>query len=241
MPSKSSPSGQCSSESDSRKSASGHTRVYLADDHPAIREALRDAIGEAKDMEACGASSSVEEALQEIGRLGPDVAVVDISLKDGHGLTLLRQIQEQWPEVEVVVYSMYDEEAYAERAVSAGASGYLMKSEPPERLVLAIRRVADGRFYLSRRMYARVLDGLVEGGSRPEFPIDQLTGRERQVPQMIGEGLGVREIADRLDLTKKTAETHRRRVKEKLGFDSIDELLQYATKGPLERIQDSNK
>lgn len=226
----------------SKRSSSGDIRVYLADDHPAIREALRDAIGEAMDMEACGESSSVEEALQEIGRVGPDVAVVDISLKDGHGIKLLRRIQEQWPEVEVVVYSMYDEEVYAEQAVSAGASGYLMKSEPPERLVLAIRRVADGRFYLSRRMYMRVLNGLAEEGSRPEFPIDQLTGRERQVLQMVGEGLSVQEIADRLDITKKTAETHRRRAKEKLGFDSVDELLQYATQRALgEKRQDSSK
>lgn len=217
-----------SKRSSSGSGSTGRTRVYLADDHPAIREALRDAIGEAMGTEVCGVSSSVEEALQEIGRLGPDVAVVDISLKDGHGLDLLRQIQEQWPDVDVIVYSMYDEEVYAERAVSAGAAGYLEKSEPPERLVQAIRRVANGKIYLSRRMYTRVLNGLVGGSSRPEFPIDQLTARERQVLQMIGEGLGMREIADRLDLAKKTAETHRRRAKEKLGFDTVDELLQYA-------------
>lgn len=212
----------------SKSSSSGHIRVFVADDHPAIQEALRDAIGEAMDMEICGTSPSVEEALQKIGKYRPDVAVVDISLKDGHGLDLLRQIQETWPDVEAIVYSMYDEEVYAERAVYAGASGYLEKSEPPERLVQALRHVADGKFYLSRRMFTRVANGLAGGGSRPEFPIDQLTGRERQVLQMIGEGLDVREIADRLDLAKKTVETHRRRAKEKLGFDSIDELLQYA-------------
>lgn len=213
----------------SNRSSDGHISVYVVDDHPAIQKAVQRAIEEVIDMEVCGISSSVEAAIDEIEEKNPDVAIVDISLEDGHGFDLLQQIRDQWPSTEAIIFSMYDEEIYAERALRTGASGYLMKSESIESLVEAIRRVADGKFYLSQRMYTRVLGGVVAGrSSEPRFRIDELTDREMQVFQMLGKGMSIEEIQEQLDIGRKTVETYRRRAKEKLGFDSVNELVQYA-------------
>jgi DNA-binding NarL/FixJ family response regulator len=206
-----------------------HIRVFLVDDHPAIREAIRDRIEETIDIEVCGEAESSDEAFRQIEKMTPDVAVVDISLKDAHGLDLVQNIQSQHSDVQIVVFSMYDEEVYAERAVRAGASGFLMKSEPTKSLIEAIRTVHDGEVYLSRRMASRILNRVARGESDgAQFPIDELTDRELAVFQMLGEGYSVEEIQDRLNLARKTIETYRRRAKEKLDFDSVSQLLQYA-------------
>lgn len=206
-----------------------HIRVYMVDDHPAIREAVRDTIESTIDMEICGESSSSDEAFRDIEELEPDVAIVDISLNDAHGLDLVQNVRAQYPDVRLVVFSMYDENVYAERAIRAGASGYLMKSEPTENIVEAIRSANDGEVYLSRQMSSRILNKVAMGrSSEPSFAIDELTDREMAVFQMLGQGYSVQEIQDRLSLSRKTIETYRRRAKEKLGFDTVSELLQYA-------------
>ncbi len=206
-----------------------HIRVFLVDDHPAIREAVRDTVEDTIDMEICGEADSSDEAFHQIEELNPDVAIVDISLNDAHGLDLVQNVRSQYPDVEMVVFSMYDENVYAERAIRAGASGYLMKSEPTKNIVEAIRSVDDGEVYLSRRMASRILNKVAKGhSSEPSFAIDELTDREMAVFQMLGQGYSVQEIQDRLSLSRKTIETYRRRAKEKLGFDTVSELLQYA-------------
>lgn len=206
-----------------------HIRVYLVDDHPAIREAIRDTIESTIDMEICGETSSADEAFHNIEEMRPDVAVVDISLNDAHGLDLVQNVRAQYPEVRMVVYSMYDENVYAERAIRAGASGYLMKSEPTKNIIEAIRSANEGEVYLSRKMSSRILNKVAMGRtSEPSFAIDELTDREMAVFQMLGQGYSVQEIQDRLSLSRKTIETYRRRAKEKLGFDTVSELLQYA-------------
>jgi DNA-binding NarL/FixJ family response regulator len=209
--------------------STNHIRVFIVDDHPAIREAIRDTIEGTIDMEICGEASSSDDAFREIEELQPDVAIVDISLNDAHGLDLVQNVRSQHPEVRMVVFSMYDENVYAERAIRAGASGYLMKSEPTKNIVEAIRSVHDGEVYLSRRMASRILNKVAMGrSSEPSFAIDELTDREMAVFQMLGQGYSVQEIQDRLSLSRKTIETYRRRAKEKLGFDTVSELLQYA-------------
>lgn len=214
--------------SSSQRSTS-HIRVYMVDDHPAIREAVRDTVESTIDMEICGEASSAEEASREIAELQPDVAIVDISLNDANGLDLVQQIRAQHPAVRVLVFSMYDENVYAERAIRAGASGYLMKSEPTKNIVDAIRSAHDDEVYLSRKMSSRILNKVAMGRtSEPSFAIDELTDREMAVFQMLGQGYSVQEIQDRLSLSRKTIETYRRRAKEKLGFDTVSELLQYA-------------
>ena len=206
-----------------------HIRVYLVDDHPAIREAIRDTIEGTIDMEICGETSSSDEAFREIEELRPDVAIVDISLNDAHGLDLVQNVRSQYPDVRMIVFSMYDENVYAERAIRAGAAGYLMKSEPTKNIIEAVRSAHEGEVYLSRKMSSRILNKVAMGRtSEPSFAIDELTDREMAVFQMLGQGYSVQEIQDRLSLSRKTIETYRRRAKEKLGFETVSELLQYA-------------
>lgn len=204
-----------------------HIDVYLVDDHPPIRDAIRSRLDEVIDMEVCGETGSSEEALHQIEELKPEVAVVDLSLKDGHGLDLIEALHVRCPSVQPVVFSMYDEKTYAERALRAGGSGYLMKKESTDALVEAIRTASEGGVYMSEKMTSRILDNVAEGGGT-NFPIDELTDRELSVVQMLGQGYSVEEIKDRLNLARKTVETYRRRAKEKLGFDKVSELLQFA-------------
>ena len=202
-------------------------RVLVVDDHPAIREALAFTIRDKIDMELCGAAGTASEANQILSEAMPDVAIVDISLKDAHGLDLVQRIRSQYPKVQVLVYSMYDELAYAERAIHMGALGYLSKSEPTRHIVDAIRCVMRGEVYLSRRMTSRIL-GKVVKEQQKGFIVGKLTDREMAIFEMLGEGLNIKEISSRLNLSRKTVETYRRRVKEKLGLDSVSALMQYA-------------
>jgi DNA-binding NarL/FixJ family response regulator len=213
----------------SNERSAGHIGVYLIDDHPAIRDAIRDRIEGLMDMEVCGETGSSEEAVQEIEEIRPEVIVVDISLEDGHGLELIKDLGTRYPDVQSVVFSMYDEKIYAERALRAGASGYLMKSDATDALVEAIRSANEGNVYLSKKMTSRILGKVGrQTGEGPSFPIDELTDREMSVFQMLGQGYSIEEIQDRLSLARKTVETYRRRAKDKLGFDTVSELLRYA-------------
>ena len=205
--------------------------VFLVEDHPAILEAVTGRVNEAPDVEVCGTTGSTMEAFRRIEKHRPDVVVVDISLEDGHGLDLIQNVQAQHPEIQIIVFSMYDESIYAERALQAGATGYLMKDEPLEELMGGIRAVSEGEVYLSDRMSSRVLNKAVRGEEAEAGPpIDELTDRELAVFQMLGAGYNLDEIQDRLNIARKTVEAYRRRAKEKLGFDSVAEVLQYAVK-----------
>lgn len=209
--------------------AAGRIRIVVVDDHPAIREALSDTFEDQSDMLICGEAATASEAMSIIAREKPDVAIVDISLSDAHGLDLVHNIRVQHPNVQVVVFSMYGEDVYAERAIRAGASGYLMKSEPTGKLVQAVRHVARGEVFLSHRMASRIISKVVrKGGQKHGFAVDEFTDREMAVFQMLGQGDSVDDIASRLNLSRKTVETYRRRAKEKLGFETVSELLQFA-------------
>lgn len=208
-----------------------HIRVYLVDDHPAIRKAIRDVVESTIDIEICGESNSSDEAFRDFEETELDVAIIDISLNDAHGLDLVQKMQAQYPDVQTIVFSMYDETVYAERAIRAGASGYLMKSAATEKVIDATRSVCEGEVYLSDEMSSRILNTVARGQtSEPRFAIDELTDREMAVFQMLGQGYNMEEIQDRLNLSRKTIETYRRRAKEKLGFDTVSELLQHAVK-----------
>ena len=205
----------------------GHTSVFLVDDHPSIRNAIREAVNGKIDLEIVGETGRLDGTLDQIAEAAPDVVVIDISLPDGHGLDLVQALSEAHPGVQTIVFSMYDETVYAERALRAGASGYLMKTESLQDLVEALRSVERGEMSLSRTMATQILSGR-RGGAMPSFAIDELTDREFQVFRLLGRGDTVQEIQDQLDLSRKTVETYRRRAKEKLGFDSVSELLQHA-------------
>ncbi len=206
-------------------------RVVTIDDHPTTRDAIRDAVEDALGMSVVGAAGTVEEGIETIQEQQPDVAIVDISLPDGHGFDLLRSLQAQCPDVRILVFSMYDEKVYAERALRAGASGYVMKASTSGTLLEALQAVAEGGVYLSEPMSRKVISGLRDGqGDGAHFPIDELSERELQVFQMLGRGLTADTIAERLNLVRKTVETHRRRAKEKLGCDSSEELVAFAVR-----------
>ena len=213
---------------------SGPIHVLVVDDHPAVRDAIADAVGAQPDMDLVGLAGSADEAFDIIRTTRPDVAVVDISLGDAHGLDLVQNLRAEVDTLEVVVFSMYDEAVYAERALRAGARGYVRKSEPTAAVTEAIRAAAAGEIYLARRAASRILSKVAFGGtgrsesSGGEPGLEDLTDREMAVFQLLGQGRPPEEIADRLNLSRKTVETYRRRAKEKLGFESVTELLQFA-------------
>jgi DNA-binding NarL/FixJ family response regulator len=203
--------------------------VFVLDDHPAIREALAVTINSKLDMRLIGESGTADTALDQIERYAPDIAIIDISLEDAHGLDVVESIRTRFPSVRIIIFSMYDESVYAERAIRAGASGYVMKSESTHAVIEAIQAVRDGDVYLSRRISSRILNKVIRHQDyKTGTATDKLTDREMTVFQLLGEGKSVRDIASKLDLSRKTIETYRRRAKEKLGFETVAELLQYA-------------
>ncbi|WP_341481092.1 response regulator transcription factor [Salinibacter ruber] len=211
------------------KKVPGHILVFLIDDHPPIREAIRGRLQSIMDIDIAGEADTAEQGLHQIEKLRPDVVVTDISQKDGHGLDLVENIKSRFEDVQVVVYSRYEEIVYAERVIRAGASGYVMKTSATDVLVDAIRTAHGGEVYLSRKMSSRILSQISRGEpAKRSFTIDELTDRELTVFQMLGEGYGMTEIQDRLSLSRKTIETYRRRAKDKLGLGSVSKLLQYA-------------
>ncbi|UCF40841.1 MAG: response regulator transcription factor [Gemmatimonadota bacterium] len=212
--------------------APGHpARVLLVDDHPIVRQGLEQLIDAEQDLTVCAQASDAPTALAAVEQERPDLAVVDISLAGSDGLELVKQIRERWPAVKVMVLSMHSESVYAERTLSAGAQGYIMKQEPPDRILHAMREVLQGNVFLSDALRAKLLQRLVGvTAGRERTPIERLTDRELTVLRLIGAGRGTRKIAQELGLSVKTIETYRENLKRKLHLDSAAELVQYAVR-----------
>jgi len=205
-------------------------RILLVDDHPVVRRGLAQLINQEEDMEVCGEAVDCTGALALIGDEKPDLAVVDLSLRGSDGLDLLKGLKQRRCRLPVLVLSMHDESVYAERALRAGASGYIMKQEALERVLQAIRVIFTGEVYLSEKMQARLLRAVSATSADSEVPpMARLSNRELEVFQLIGQGLTTGEIGRHLNLSVKTVETHCSRIKEKLGIKSATELLQSAT------------
>ncbi len=204
-------------------------RVFLVEDHAIVRQGLTMLINDERDMSVCGGSDSATETVAMIRSLRPDVAIVDISLPDGSGLDLIRDMHLTAPAMPILALSMHDELLYAERALRAGASGYVMKREATDRVLTALRRVMGGEIYLSEPMASRILHKLVRPGETKDVsPTQSLTSREFEVFNLIAAGVGPSDIAKKLSLSVKTVETHRQRIKDKLGIKSGAELIRYA-------------
>jgi DNA-binding NarL/FixJ family response regulator len=203
--------------------------VFLVDDHAILRQGLAELINDQSDLMTCGEAEGPVEAMKLIAQTSPDAVVVDISLKGGDGIELCRQLHETEPKLPILILSMHDEALYAERALRAGAMGYVMKQEPQETVMAAIRRVLGGEMYLSDAVSAKLLRSFGRSPASADLPpLERLSDRELQIFQMIGQGRNVRDIADALFLSPKTVETHKEHIKQKLNLASSNDLLRYA-------------
>jgi DNA-binding NarL/FixJ family response regulator len=204
--------------------------IILVDDHPLLRKGLARTIEKEAALDVVGQMNSAEEVLGAIEDLSPDLAVVDISLPGMSGMELIKHLQSRMPEVQILVVSRHDESLYAERCIRAGARGYVMKQEAGDDIVHAIQRVIDGRIFVSDTINERLLQSLAEGGRERvmQSPLEVLSDRELEVFELTGRGASTREIAEQLHLSVKTVESYRARIKNKLNFDSANELMKHA-------------
>jgi DNA-binding NarL/FixJ family response regulator len=206
-------------------------KVYIVDDHPLMRKGLVMTIEKEMGFEVSGQNESAEGALSEIVNNVPDVAVVDISLPGMNGIELIKNLLHQLPGLKILVVSRHDEELYAERALRAGAKGYLMKLEAAETLITAIRQILNGGIYLSDKIGTKMLMKLTAGNSsKSDNPLDVLSDRELEVFELTGKGLSTRDIGDKLHISVKTVESHRANIKDKLHLDTANELMRHAVR-----------
>lgn len=205
------------------------TQVFIVDAHAVVREGLHRLTERESDMEVCGEAGTVPDAYEGIASARPDVVVVDLGTGRKSGLDFIRELKTRWPSLHVLVLTVHDEAIYAERSLRAGATGYVMKSEPGSRVVDGIRAVDQGNLYLSDAQSTRLLRKLATGDSNGEgLATDVLTDRELEILEFVGRGLRTRDIASNLHLSVKTVEWHRAQIKKKLRLRDGNELLRYA-------------
>ncbi|MEO6004987.1 MAG: response regulator transcription factor [Opitutus sp.] len=205
------------------------SRIFLVDDHPITRQGVAVLINQERDLMVCGEADSAPMAIDMIQKLTPDVALVDITLKTTSGIELMKHLKALRPEMPVLIMSMHDESLFAERALRAGAKGYIMKHEASAKILIAIRRVLSGELYLSDKMKEKMLHRLVNNRKEEVvFSIDTLSDREMEVFQLIGNGYGTRQIASKLNLSVKTIDSYREHLKLKLRLESGTELVRHA-------------
>ena len=204
--------------------------IIIVDDHPLMRKGLALSLNGEVDLDVVGQMESAEEALEAIDDLAPDLAIVDISLPGMSGMELLKHLQARYPDIRTLVVSRHDEVLYAERAIRAGARGYVMKLEAADVIVHAVRQVLNGSIYVSDEINERLLLSMAEGGRERlmQSPLELLSDRELEVFELTGQGISTRDIAERLHLSVKTIESYRARIKKKLNLDSATELMQRA-------------
>lgn len=204
-------------------------RILLVDDHPIMRHGLAQLIQMEPGLEVCGQAGSAMDGLEAIQKLKPDVAVIDLTLPDKNGLELLKDVHAMVPGVKCIVLSMHDENLYAERALKAGARGYIMKEAAAENLINALQRVLAGGIFVSEVMASRMLEQVTgQRGKAGITGVDQLTDRELEVLEMIGQGTPTKIIAEKLSISARTVEAHRSHIKDKLGLTDGPALVRYA-------------
>ncbi|MCA9024322.1 MAG: response regulator transcription factor [Planctomycetaceae bacterium] len=210
-------------------------QILIVDDHPIVREGYEQMISRHADLEVCAVAADTMDALRLCERAEPDLAIIDLSLKGGSGLELCKQVKSRFPRITTLVISMHDEQLYAERALRAGALGYVNKADSTRHLINAIRHVLKGKLFLSEAMNDRLLNRMVGHEGRPEMSaIESLSDRELQVFELLGEGKTVRDIAAQLKLSPKTIESYRENLKTKLGIAGGTQLLRHAVQWVLE-------
>jgi DNA-binding NarL/FixJ family response regulator len=205
------------------------SRILIVDDHPLFREGLRQMIDRNPGLVVCGEAPDATEALKAVTKLKPDLVLVDISLGGSNGIDLIKTLKATWDDLPILVVSMHDESLYAERALRAGAMGYVMKHEPTKIVRAAISKVLGGDIFLSEKMSTSLLAKMMRGKNEHLVsPLEKLSDRELEVFQMLGQGKGTRQIAQELDLTIPTINSFRARIKEKLQLKSSTEVMLHA-------------
>jgi DNA-binding NarL/FixJ family response regulator len=211
-------------------------KILVVDDHPLIRSGLTSLINEEPELEVCGETGEISTALKLVEKTSPDLAIIDLTLADGNGLDLIKRLRARNSKVRILVISMHDETLFAERALQAGAMGYVNKHEITGVVIDAIRLVLKGKIYLSESMTERLLMGLVQGKQELSIPtVEDLSNRELEVYELIGEGMSISKIAKQLNLSIKTVETHREKTKKKLHLSNSNEVVRHAMQWFLEQ------
>lgn len=204
-------------------------KILIVEDHPIFRMGMKEMIDHEADMRVCGEAEDVESALEQVRTCRPDLAIVDLSLKNSNGMDLVRSISDHHAFCRTLVLSMHDEALHAERCLLAGAKGYIMKQEASESVVTAIRSIMDGQLHLSPRIMSHLLTVFrKQPGLATASPLARITDRELEIFQLIGRGLSSKEIATQLNISIKTVGTYRERIKEKLNLKNASELVRYA-------------
>jgi DNA-binding NarL/FixJ family response regulator len=216
------------------------SKILVVDDHPMVRDGLRRLISQQADLECCGEAGTASDTLESVTRLKPDLVILDLRLKGGDGLELIKGLKAQQPELRILILSQYEAPIYVERALRAGALGYVVKAQAAEEILRAIHLVLAGEVYLSRTMAALLLRRFVGFGPKPTGEgIEPLTDRELHVLHLLGSGLSTRQIATELNLSFKTVETHRENIKRKLGLRGAAALIHFATQYTREQASNS--
>jgi DNA-binding NarL/FixJ family response regulator len=204
-------------------------RILIIDGHPIVRQGLQQIIEGQSDLMVCGEADTALAARAAIKECNPDAIVTDISLKQGDGIELVRHVRAHHPQLPMLVLSDHDESIYAERMLSVGANGYIMKQASSDQILFALRRVLDGSTYVSGAVGANMIERFAASGTQASVnPIDRLSNRELQILHMVGKGMSTRETAQSLSLSIKTVESHRQRLKRKLNLGTGTQLIQYA-------------
>lgn len=206
-------------------------KVLIVDDHPLLRDGLAKVINQQPDLAVCGEAGEARSGLAAIAKTRPDVVMVDLTLDEGSGLDLIKDIRARQASLPILVLSMHHESLYAERAIRAGAQGYVMKREPVGRVIEALRKVLGGHMALSEAMVSRLLGPKGrKGAPKAGLPAERLSDRELEIFRLLGTGLGTRQIAAKLRLAPSTVETHRAGIKQKLGLAGATELVARAAR-----------
>jgi len=204
-------------------------KVVIVDDHPIVRQGLVQLLSCEPGFTVCAEAADAPTALSAIAETKPDIGIVDITLRGTNGIELIENIIAQWPKFPILVLSMHDESLYAQRALRAGAKGYMMKQEAPDTLTKALRRILEGQIYVSENLADNMMRRAIDGKAlQDNFPEGRLSDRELEVLQLIGQGHGTRQIAEELNLSVKTIESHRAHIKEKLNLKTAPEMARFA-------------
>ena len=215
-----------------KKTPTTRSQIILVDDHPIVRERLAELINQQPDLTVCCDCGDGPECLALLEKFQPALAIVDLSLKTGHGLELIKDLQIRHPHLPILVLTMHDETLYAERALRAGARGFVTKQEPTTSIIAAIRHVLAGELYVNEQLAQKLVGALInrpKSGPGPHDLLQHLTDRELEVFQLLSQGQATRQIAESLKIDIKTVETHQARLKEKCQVASLEELRRYAT------------